>query len=41
LPPLMRDGREDYPQKPRAARIAARNGRTVEEVLDKVLPKTR
>jgi acetoin utilization protein AcuC len=41
LSPLMRDDPEDYPQKPRAARIASRNEITVQEVLDKVLPKIR
>jgi acetoin utilization protein AcuC len=39
LPSLMRDEPKDYPQKPRAARIAERNERTVEEVLGKVLPR--
>jgi acetoin utilization protein AcuC len=38
LPPLMRDDPEDYPGVPRAAKIADRNQRTVEDVLDKVLP---
>jgi acetoin utilization protein AcuC len=41
LPPLMRDDPEDYPQKSRAQRIVGRNERTVEEVLDKVLPRIR
>jgi acetoin utilization protein AcuC len=39
LPALMRDDPEDYPQKSRAQTIAGRNERTVEEVLDKVLPR--
>ena len=39
LPPLMRDGLEDYPQGPRAAEIAERNLRTVDEVLERVLPR--
>ena len=38
LPPLMRDDPEDYPQRPRTAKIAERNLRTVEEVLDRVWP---
>jgi hypothetical protein len=37
----MRDDPADYPQVPRAARIAARNEITVQEVFDKVLPKIR
>jgi acetoin utilization protein AcuC len=41
LPPLMRDALDDFPPGPRAARIAARNERTVEQVLDRVLPKIR
>jgi acetoin utilization protein AcuC len=39
LPPLMRDDPEDYPQGPRASKIAERNVRTAEEVLEKVLPR--
>jgi acetoin utilization protein AcuC len=39
LPPLMRDDPEDYPQGPRAAQIAERNLRTVDEVLERVLPR--
>ena len=39
LPPLMRDDPEDYPQGPRVAKIAERNLRTVEEVMEKVLPR--
>jgi acetoin utilization protein AcuC len=39
LPSLMRDEPEDYPHKPRAARIAARNERTVEVVRSRVLPR--
>jgi acetoin utilization protein AcuC len=38
LPPLMRDDPGDYPKGPRAAKIAERNLRTVEEILEKVLP---
>jgi acetoin utilization protein AcuC len=41
IPPLMRDALEDFPQGPRAARIADRNELTVEHVLDKVLPGVR
>ena len=41
LPSLMRDDPEVYPQRPRAARRAGRNERTVEEVLGRVLPKIR
>jgi acetoin utilization protein AcuC len=41
LPRLMRDDPEDYPPGPRAAEIAGRNERTVEEVLEKVLPMIR
>jgi hypothetical protein len=35
----MRDDPEDYPQGPRAAEVASRNERTVEEVMQKVLPR--
>jgi acetoin utilization protein AcuC len=38
LTPLMRDAREDHPQRPRSAKIAERNLRTVQEVVEKVLP---
>jgi acetoin utilization protein AcuC len=41
LPSLMCDDTEDYPQKPRAARMAARNETTAQEVLGMVLPKIR
>jgi acetoin utilization protein AcuC len=39
LPPLMHDDPADYPRGPRAAEIASRNERTVEEVMEKVLPR--
>jgi len=39
LPSHMRDDPEDYPQGPRAAKIAERNFRTVEDVLERVLPR--
>jgi acetoin utilization protein AcuC len=39
LPLLMRDDPEDYPQGPRAAKIAERNLSTVDEVAKKVLPR--
>jgi hypothetical protein len=35
----MRDDPEDYPQGPRVAKIAERNLRTVDEVVEKVLPR--
>lgn len=38
LPRLMHDLAEDYPAGPRAPSIADRNRRTVEELLEKVLP---
>ena len=38
LPTHVRDDPEDYQQKERAAKIAERNLRTVEEVVDTVLP---
>lgn len=38
LPRLMHDIAEDYPPGPRASSIADRNRRTVEELLQKVLP---
>lgn len=38
LPRLMRDLAEDYPPGPRASAIADRNRRTVEELMEKVLP---
>ena len=41
LPRPMRDDPEDYPPGPRATEIASRNERTVQEVLDKVLPMIR
>ena len=41
LPPLMRDGPEDYSPEPRVERITSRNERTVQEVLAKVLPRMR
>jgi acetoin utilization protein AcuC len=41
LPPLMRDDPEDYPQGPRSAQIAERNRRTVDQVLERVLPRMR
>ena len=41
LPRLMRDDPEDYPQGPRAADIASRNERTVEEVMENVIPMIR
>ena len=41
LPPLMRDAPDDFPQGPGAARAAGRNERTVEQVLDRVLPGIR
>jgi acetoin utilization protein AcuC len=41
LPRLMCDAPEDYPLGPRAAEIASRNERTVEEILEKVLPTIR
>jgi acetoin utilization protein AcuC len=37
LPSLMRDHREDYPQGPRTSKIAERNLRTVDEVVENVL----
>jgi acetoin utilization protein AcuC len=39
LPPLMRDNPEDYPQGPRASKIAERNLRTVEDVVENVLSR--
>jgi acetoin utilization protein AcuC len=39
LPSLMRDHREDYPQGPRTSKIAERNLRTVDEVVENVLPR--
>ena len=39
LPAAVRDDPEDYPQGPRAARIADRNERTVEAVIERVLPR--
>jgi acetoin utilization protein AcuC len=39
LPSLMRDLPEDHPQGPRAAQIAERNLRTVDEVRERVLPR--
>jgi acetoin utilization protein AcuC len=41
LPPLMRDDPEDYPQGPRAAQITERNRRSVDQVLERVLPRIR
>ena len=41
LPTLMRDDREDYPQGPSSSKIAQRNLRTVQEVVEKVLPGIR
>ena len=41
LPRLMRDDPADYPPGPRAGEIADRNERTVEEVLEKVMPMIR
>ena len=41
LPRLMRDDPEDYPQGPRVAEIAHRNERTVDEVLENVIPMIR
>jgi acetoin utilization protein AcuC len=41
LPPLLRDDPEDYPPAERATEIADRNRRTVEELLEKVLPLIR
>ena len=38
LPRLMFDPAEDYPPGPRASSIADRNRRTVEELMEKVLP---
>jgi acetoin utilization protein AcuC len=37
LPPLMRDDPDDYPREPYTAKIAERNLRTVEDVVEKVL----
>jgi hypothetical protein len=37
----MRDDPEDYPPGPRASKIAERNLRTVEEVVEKVLPRVQ
>jgi acetoin utilization protein AcuC len=39
LPPLMHDDPEDYPQGPRAVQITERNRRTVDQVLERVLPR--
>jgi acetoin utilization protein AcuC len=39
LPLLMRDDPEAYPQGPRVAKIAERNFRTVEDVVEKVLAR--
>ena len=41
LPRFMRDDPGDYPPGPRAAEIAYRNDRTVEEVLENVMPMIR
>jgi acetoin utilization protein AcuC len=41
LPRLMSDDPWDYPPGPRAAEIADRNERTVEEVLENVVPMIR
>jgi acetoin utilization protein AcuC len=41
LPPLLRDHPEDYPPTERAKEITHRNRRTVEEILEKVLPLIR
>ena len=41
LPPLLRDDPEDYPPTERAKEIADRNRKTVEELLEKVLPLIR
>jgi acetoin utilization protein AcuC len=41
LPRLMRDDPHDYPPGPRAAEIASRNERTVEEILKNVVPMIR
>ena len=41
LPSLMRDEPGDYPPRPRAASIAERNERIVEEVRGRVLPRIR
>jgi acetoin utilization protein AcuC len=39
LPPLMRDDPEDYPQGPHVAKLAERNLRAVDEVVEKVLSR--
>jgi len=39
VPPLMHDDPEDYPQGPRAVQITERNRRTVDQVLERVLPR--
>jgi acetoin utilization protein AcuC len=41
LPILTRDEAEDYPPVQRAAQIEDRNRRTVEELLERVLPLIR
>ena len=38
LPPLMRDAPEDYPHRPPTAKITERNLRTVDEVVERVMP---
>jgi hypothetical protein len=35
----MRDDPGNYPQRPRTSKIAERNLRTVDEVVEKVLPR--
>ena len=41
LPSHMRDDPEDFPQGPRTAKIAEHNRRTIDEVVERVLPSIK